>query len=167
MKDQYIKRIIVMAMCRKTIEKLKEEIGADSGIFYSVTTKKNKDMVAKTLRDKKVILAVNALGEQSLNIKECNCLVLLNPPILRKNVNDDYDCSRLTQTVGRCLRKNWSEDFKPKIIVFNDMFGIFARHMKLRKIFFEDIKKWKLSYVHIGGNKVSSIYNDPVYDNNT
>jgi superfamily II DNA or RNA helicase len=164
MKDKGIKRIIVMAMRRKTIEQLKEEIGTDSGIFYSVNTKKDKEMVTKTLQDKKVILAVNALGEQSLNIKECNCLVLLNPPILRKSANGDYDCSRLTQTVGRCLRKNWSREFKPKIIVFNDMFSMFAGHMKLRKIFFKTIKKWNVSYVHVGGNRKLSTYNDPVYE---
>ena len=68
-----IKRIIVMARFRNTLEVLLERLGHDdAGLFYSVTSKTGKKMVRDTLENKKVILAINALGEQSLNIKDCN-----------------------------------------------------------------------------------------------
>jgi len=151
--DLSTKKIIIISQFRKSLETLYElinknipELKDDIGIYYAVTKKSDIKKVSDTLNNKRIILCINSLGKQSLNIKECNCLILVSPPIIHKDINDKWNCQLMIQLIGRCMRKNWK--ISPKIFVINDMFSFFVRHMKLRKIFFKDIKKWKIKKFH-------------------
>jgi superfamily II DNA or RNA helicase len=143
MNDTSIKKIILMAQFRNIIDMLYKSIDneSDVGIFYSVTSKKEKIKQAETLKNKKLILAVSALGKESLNIVDCNCLILITPPLIHRNSKGEWNCQQMDQAVGRCLRRNWESEFCPKIYIINDMFSFFLNHYRKRKIYFHDIRK--------------------------
>jgi len=143
-------RIIVLCKYRKQIDNIyaeltrKEENNTDNdvGIFYSVSCKKDKKLQIETLKNKRVIISIMALGKESLNIVDCNCLIILNAPIIKKDKDGNWNTQGLDQVCGRCLRKKWIE--APHIYIINDMFSFFRNHYNNRIMYFKDIKGWQL-----------------------
>lgn len=142
-KDENTKRIIVIAQYRKVLKLLYKKLGDNiSGLYYSVTKKEDIEAMKKTIETKKVILAVSALGNESLNIIDCNCLILVSPPIIKMGSDGEWNTLNMKQVIGRCLRQNWN--IAPKIYVINDMFSFFIRHMRLRNLYFTQLHNYKV-----------------------
>jgi len=141
LKKNYIRRILVLVQYKIVIDNiyagLSESTKENTGIFYS-----GIDGVKDTLVNKRIILAVSALGEQSLNIIDCNCLIMVTPPIMKKDITDNWNTEKLVQSVGRVMRQEWN--IAPEIYVFNDMFSFFAEHYRVRLLFFAEIQQYKI-----------------------
>jgi superfamily II DNA or RNA helicase len=140
-------KTIIIGPYRKLLdllyEKLKDLI--DIGIYYSVKTKHELEMQKKTLLNKKNILAINFLAKQSLNIYDCDCLILLVSPFIQKDKENKKNTLTIDQYIGRVLRKKHIKS--PKIILFDDNFWVFKKHSKTRIKFFQD-KKWEITYLN-------------------
>jgi superfamily II DNA or RNA helicase len=158
----HIKRILVLIQYKAIIDSiytnLIDEVKEYTGIFYS-----GVNDIENTLTGKKIILAVSALGEQSLNLPDCNCLIMITPPIMKLDINNEWNTEKLTQSIGRVMRKEW--DKSPEIYVFNDMYSFFARHYITRLLFFEKIQKYKVyKSNNIDINDISPNETDIIYD---
>lgn len=140
-----INKIIVVAPFRDILESLYarvKEFEPSSGLYYSTSSKRGIEKQLSTIRTAKIIISIFSLAKQSLDIKDCNCIILLSSPILHITSSGEYNTTLLDQIVGRILRKNHTTT--PHIIIINDMWGFFASHARLRKIYFRDYKKWKI-----------------------
>lgn len=138
------KRIIVLCKYRKLIDNIYEELNEPDlvGKFYSETNKIGLYEQGETLANKKMILSVLALGKESLNIIDCNCLIILNCPKVNKDIEGNWNTQAMDQVVGRCLRKKHEKS--PHIYIINDGFAYYNRHYIDRLMYFNDIKKYKV-----------------------
>lgn len=155
MNDPSIKKIILLAQFRSVLDELYEKLSpiyntdisskegtleqSTVGLYYAVSGKEAKRKQVETLTNAKLILAITSLGKESLNIVDCNCLILTTSIIIHKDSENTWNCQAMEQVMGRCLRRQWSEQFAPHIYVINDMFSFFLKHWRLRKTYFIDI----------------------------
>ena len=112
---------------------------------YYIGGMKEKDL--KITEGKKVIVATYAMAEEGLDIKTLTTLLMATPKV------------DVTQSVGRILRKKYSEALVIDIV---DSHCIFQRHYTKRKTFYRK-QKFKLIETDMGGyrqNKWETIY-DP------
>lgn len=142
-----INRILVVCRYVKLISKIFECLRdvADCGVFHSVTNRIDELRQEETLREKKVIIGVSALSKDSLNIVDCNCLILVTPDTMSKDQNGIYNTQVLDQITGRCLRRKWEKS--PEIHIVSDTFSVFLAQMKKRKIYYESIREY--TYVEV------------------
>jgi superfamily II DNA or RNA helicase len=113
----------------------------DIGVYYSVSKKDDIKKQKETLKDKKIILAIYSLARQSLNIFDCNCLILISTIFMKKDKDNNYNTLIIKQCIGRVLRKEHKDN--PKIVIINDIFSVFVRHTQLRKKYFNE-NGWKM-----------------------
>ena len=137
-------RLLVISHLRKNLEELYSKIiptEPNTGIYYSVTTKTEIVKQKKTLETAKIILAIFSLSKQSLDIKDCDCIILLSSPKTHITKEGLVNTVMMDQICGRCLRKNHT--VSPIIVVFNDDFSFFRNHSRMRKKYFES-KNWDI-----------------------
>lgn len=146
--DENAKRILVIATYKRILKKIHKVIGdKDSGLFFSMDTVEDEnEMYNVTLPTKRILLAVGALAKDSLNIIDCNRLILVTPPIMHKNKNNQWNTTSLDQIIGRCIRKQWSEKEHPIVYVFGHKFNFFNNHISTRRLYFTKLCKQKLIY---------------------
>lgn len=134
-------KILIVSRRRSTLEYLYNifKLEMNCGLYYSVTSKKDQIKQKQTLLSAKIIFAIYDLAKQSLSITDCNCMILLTCPILHTDSNGKYNYTSLDQIMGRVMRKKW--DINPTVVILNDMWGIFKKHVTLRNMYFINIKK--------------------------
>jgi len=146
-----IKRMIVTAKFKFILDEIYKQLCSengddlmlppsnDVGLYYSG----RKDM-KNTIKNCKIILAITELSKESLNVKECNCIIMITSPIIHRDIDGVWNTLQMKQFIGRCLRQNWKQS--PHVYIYNDMFSFFVKHQRLRKIYFTDIA---MSDVHV------------------
>lgn len=142
-------RILVISKLRSTLEFLYSEIVKKEksvGIYYSVQRKKELMDQKRTIENSKIILSIFNLSKQSLDIRDCTCIILLSSVITHKTKNKKINTVLLDQICGRCLRKNHKKS--PKIVIFNDYYSFFIRHALSRTKYFTK-KSWKIKHFDI------------------
>jgi len=129
------KIILVICTYKETIDLLFDALSGKVQKFYSGEN-------LKISQDTKVILAVTALAATALDIPQCNCLVLVSPPPLAKDIFENINTTELDQVTGRCLRRKWEKS--PNIYVINDNFSYFYKHSEGRKYYYESLLGYKI-----------------------
>jgi len=142
-------RMIVIFPYRKMIDILYEKLKTNFsvGTFYSENIKSHILEQEKTIQNKKIILAISTLARQSLDIPECNCLILVVSAFMHKGKDRNFNTLLMDQYIGRLLRKNHKTS--PNVVIINDDFSVFKRHARLREKYFKEIKKWKIKQITI------------------
>ena len=86
-------------------------------------------------KKKKVILAIRALGGQSLNVPNARYMIMASSYITKSLGDGTYWSGTLEQLVGRIKRKKHINS--PVIIDIFDHVGFLIRHKKLRLAFYK------------------------------
>lgn len=135
--DPDTQKILVVSKRRSTLDVMYEHFkdNMNCGVYYSMKESDQK----KILTSSRVIFAIYNLAKQSLNVEDCNCMILLSCPIMHRDRSGKYNYTGLDQIIGRVMRKPWK--IPPKIIIINDMWSIFKRHATLQRHYFRHIKK--------------------------
>ncbi len=126
--DKY-EKILIIGKYKSTLNKIYDKLKYkdDAGVFYS----------GIEFPDKKIILGIEQLSAEGLNIPDCNCLIMINPPIIKKDKNNELNFTSIKQMTGRCLRKKWYES--PDIYVINDKYNLWFHYIKKRMDYFRTI----------------------------
>jgi len=123
--------------------------------YYSVTLKKDKIEREKRLIESKIILAVFKLGKEGLNILKSNSVLVLHDMFIHKNSDGEWHTKTMDQIIGRVYRK---QNISPFLIFFNDNFGFYRKHVALKKIYFKQIKKWKIKEISLSRYDESTFF---------
>ena len=130
-------QIIVIGLFRNQLEvllKRLEESTFSVGIYYSITTVAGRKQLEEA-KQKKVILAIRALGSQSLNVPNARYMIMASSYITKSLGNGTYWSGTLEQLIGRIKRKKHKDS--PIIIDIFDHISFLIRHKRLRLAFYK------------------------------
>jgi superfamily II DNA or RNA helicase len=141
-KDQ----IIVIGLFREQLElmlKRLKDAPFTVGLYYSMATAEGRKQLDEA-KKAKVILAIRALGGQSLNVPNARYMIMASSYITKSLGDGTYWSGSLEQLIGRIKRKKHTES--PIIIDIFDNIGFMLRHKRLRLAFYkkEGIKMTEL-----------------------